>query len=385
MAINFTDFSKIPVQESALKNIWEDVLTGYKIGKEPAKMEAERQAKEEEQKKRKLETGIKELELGHKPKEYELSDKQKALENNLKQKALDTFAEKQDLERRYKESQISKNNRPAGSSGGNGVVANADYIWKLEHGPEDTTPEMKAEHIKFLRNAFDIAQEHVQKGTERAQKLNDTQYNRGLSQITKKHDEIRSIDKGYFPGTKEKLTPPQQNKMRNDLLLSLIKDTTDPKTRAQLQAATNMNITLDSVDAKALTQFSGAEGHVNKIADSLLESFGSGSKQYQNYLNERTKATAAAKQMRQYLGDSIQPSAQKKLDELTSPEAWNVSPKVAKENFDFIRDLYKRETQTLVRAVTDPTLYTAQQIGNPPSNQNNSQGFDWNKYPVAGK
>ena len=49
MAINFTDFSKIPVQESALKNIWEDVLTGYKIGKEPAKMEAERQAKEEEQ------------------------------------------------------------------------------------------------------------------------------------------------------------------------------------------------------------------------------------------------------------------------------------------------------------------------------------------------
>ncbi len=389
MAINFTDFSKMPLQESALKNIWEDLLTGYKIGKEPARMEAERQAKEEEQKKRKLDTGIKELELEHKPKEYELSDKQKALEAKLKQTALDTYADKQELDRRYKESQINKNNRVTTNGGHDprltGAVNNADLLWKFEHGNEDPTPELKAQHLKVMRDAFNNEQEKIKKATERTQVLNDTQYNRGLTQVSKKHDELRDIDKGKFPGTNDKLTPQQQNAMRNDLLLSLTKDVTDPATRQKLQAATNMNITLDSIDAKALTQFSGAKGKIDKIADSILESVGAGSPEYQNYLKEAIKASAAAKQMRQYLGDSIQPSAQTRLDHLANPEAWNVSPKVAQENFEFIRDLYKRETQTLVRAVTDPTLFTAQQIGNPPTNQNNSQGFDWNKYPVAGR
>lgn len=81
--------------------------------------------------------------------------------------------------------------------------------------------------------------------------------------------------------------------------------------------------------------------------------------------------------MRQYLGDSIQPSAQEKLDKLTKPEAWNVSPETAQKNFEFMRDLYKQESQTLVRAATDPTLYQSIGVKNNPTK--NSTFTDKNK------
>jgi hypothetical protein len=46
MAINFTDFSRAPLLDSPAKTIFEDVLKGYQISQEPAKMKREAEAKE---------------------------------------------------------------------------------------------------------------------------------------------------------------------------------------------------------------------------------------------------------------------------------------------------------------------------------------------------
>ncbi len=67
MAIQFTDFSKIAPQESPLSNMFENVLKGYKIAKEPGKMK-----QEEEQ--RALANSLQKLALEHKPKEYANAD-----------------------------------------------------------------------------------------------------------------------------------------------------------------------------------------------------------------------------------------------------------------------------------------------------------------------
>lgn len=383
MAVNnWTDYTKAPIQQSPLSTIFEDALKGYKMAREPANMAAEELKKQQA-------NALQKLDLEHKPKEYELGDQQKKLANALQDLALKHKPKEYDLSDALKQAQINKANRP-GTTGGalkpNAAVANAEYIWNLQHPGGSATPEEQAEHLEFLKKAFQTGQEHVAKGTERTQVLNDTQYNRGLTQISKKHDELRSIDEGKFPGTDDKLTPTKQKEMKNDLLLSLVKDVTDPATRAKLQNGVNMNITLDSINPEKLTNYSGVEGLTDKFFDQILEGLDVGPKQYQEYVHEAIKASAAAKQMRQYLGDSIQPSAQERLDHLSNPSAWNISKKDAKENFEFIRDLYKRETQTLVRAATDPSLYRTTGADGVKSQPAQPSGqFDWNKYPVAGR
>ena len=343
MAINFTDFSRAPLLDSPAKSIFEDVLKGYQISQEPAKMREEQSARE-------LANQLRKLEVDHKPKEYELNDQGKSLANALQSKALEHYEEKFGLERDLKKAQIEKALRAPGTEAKlNGMIAN----YKGTH-PDATQEELRIFADKVLMTQL----EHMEKGTERTQVLNDTQYNRGLSPVSKQYDELKSIQDGKFPGTDRPLPPEDQKKMQSSLMLNIVKQTTDPKTREKLINANNMNITLDSIDPKKLTYYSGIEGQfVDKPADAILEGFGEGSKEYKDYIHEINKANFAAKQMRQYLGDSIQPSAQAKLDKLTKPEAWNVSPATAEENFNFMRDLYKQESQTLVRAATDPSLY----------------------------
>lgn len=364
MAINFTDFSKIPVQDSVFTNLWENAFKGYQIGRAPQQMD-------EEAKQRQLVNALREKELGHKDKEFELSDQGKSLANSLQAKALQYYDEKFKTDQDYKKAQINKLNQKLTDKGvvikPNGDIANIAWVEQQLNDPNVST-----EFKDKLRIALQDKQEHIEAGTERTNVLNETQDNRAKrSPIAQIHYDIGEVNKGVMPGTKDKITPEQQTRLVNDLTLSAIKNVTDPKTREKLINASNMNITLGAINSDNLTQYSGAEGQVNKIADSILESAGAGSEDYKKYQRELVKATAAAKQMRQYLGDSIQPSAQEKLTQLTNPSAWNVSPKLAKENFEFMRDLFKKETQTLVRAATDPTLFY--NAANPEQNQNNNQ------------
>ena len=119
MAINFTDFSKAPLQDAPYKNIFENVLKGYQISKEPAKMREEQSARE-------LANQLKKLEAEHKPKEYALSDQGKSLANALQSKALEHYEEKFKLDKDYKTAQIQKalQTKVGGSPRANGELAN---------------------------------------------------------------------------------------------------------------------------------------------------------------------------------------------------------------------------------------------------------------------
>lgn len=358
MAIQFTDFSSKPLLDSPAASIFENVLKGYKMSQEPGKMKQEATQRE-------LANNLKKLEVEHKPKEYALGDQEKGLANALKSKALEHYEEKFGMARDLNKARIDKLNNKATTNlvKPNGKVAN--IAWVKEQLKD---PNIDPEYANQLKTALKDEAEHLETTTARGQKLNETQYKRDSTPVTKAYDEIHSIQNGKFPGTDRSLSPEEQKNMQSSLMLNLVKQTTDPKTREKLINANNMNITLDSIDPKKLTYLSGIEGQfVDKPAEAILEGLGEGSQEYKDYIHEVNKANFAAKQMRQYLGDSIQPSAQNKLDKLTKPEAWNVSPKTAEENFNFMRDLYKQESQTLVRAVSDPSLYQGIGVDNNPA------------------
>lgn len=119
MAINFTDFSKAPLLDSPTKNIFENVLKGYQMEREPTKIKQEESARE-------LANKLKDLEVEHKPKEYALSDQGKSLQNALHSKALEHYDEKFGLERDLKKAQIQKalQTKVGGSVKANGELAN---------------------------------------------------------------------------------------------------------------------------------------------------------------------------------------------------------------------------------------------------------------------
>lgn len=119
MAIQFTDFSKAPLIDSPWKNALENVLKGYKMSQEPAKMKQEATARE-------LANGLKDLEFKHKPKEYALNDRKTELANAMSEKANSHYEEKFALERDYKKAQIQKalQTKVGGSVKANGELAN---------------------------------------------------------------------------------------------------------------------------------------------------------------------------------------------------------------------------------------------------------------------
>lgn len=110
MAIQFTDFSRAPLIDSPWKDALENVLKGYKMGQEPARMKQEAQ-------KNAIANEAKRLEVEHKPKEYELNDKQMELVNSLKSKANEHYEERFKMAKDLNEANIQKANRPAGVQG----------------------------------------------------------------------------------------------------------------------------------------------------------------------------------------------------------------------------------------------------------------------------
>jgi hypothetical protein len=367
MAVNFTDFTNAPVTKSPLRDLLSDVLSAYQAPKKAA------QAQEA----------------------YDLQKRQQELANKFKETQIENEPGKQDLERRYKEALIGAANRRGipGSGTGAGPKPTGDYATFILAHPNATPEEKQA----FADKLLDAKLRHLNSSTARSETLNETQATRDRSPLGKVEAEYKEVQEGKFPGTQEKLTPEVQKKLSNDYLLDMVKKTTDPAIRARLLNASNMNITLADINAKDLTQYSGIVGKADKIGDSLKSGLGEDNPKYNRYITAVTSATAAAKQMRQYLGDSIQPSAQAKLEELAKPESWNVTQAQAEANFNYIRDLYKRETNTLIRAATDASIYTAEGnstvAGEPVPTvpgQNSGQGlsaggFDFSKFPVKGR
>ena len=358
MAINFTDFSKAPLQDAPYKNIFENVLKGYQISKEPAKMREEQSARE-------LANQLKKLEAEHKPKEYALSDSQKSLANALNSKALEHYDEKYNLEKEYKQAQINKNNRPASATGAlklTGDIAN----YKLTH-PEASDDDVRAFADRLLESKIN----HTNSGTERANVLNATQDQRGQTQQGKLLTEAKDIQDGFLPGTgrSQKFDNPELQKFYQDQYdLKLQKERSDSVTRNRAIYAGLVDNTFDSINVDKLVQYSGIEGEINKrLAQGQLVPEDE-QKKYREYKEEQAKVQVLAKQIRQFYGDSISPGNLKKLEEISNPAKWSESPAAAKAEFEAFKKIVKQETGIYRLSLKSIAPFQAEQ-SNTTSNQ----------------
>lgn len=153
MAVNLTDFSRAPIQDSPLSTLFEDALKGYKMGREPANMAAS-------EKKNALANQLSQLEVEHKPKEYELNDQQKKLANALQDLALKHKPKEYSLADSLKQSQIDKNNRPGGSTAAakpsgelaNFIVAHPDATQDQIRAVADELYKLHTKHTETISN-----------------------------------------------------------------------------------------------------------------------------------------------------------------------------------------------------------------------------------------
>lgn len=149
MAIQFTDFSRAPILDSPGKDLFENILKGYKMEQEPQKMEQEKSARE-------LANQFKAAEVAHQPKGYQLEDKQKELANSLQDKANQHYEEKfkndQDLTKARIQKALQQNNP------GSSQKANGDYANWLVANP-NASPE---ERLKAYNKISGLKDEHTQ-------------------------------------------------------------------------------------------------------------------------------------------------------------------------------------------------------------------------------
>ena len=151
--------------------------------------------------------------------------------------------------------------------------------------------------------------------------------------------------------------PAPNSDLANQYGLLRQKGSTDTDTRKRNLFATNIEKTLEQINPDHLTQYSGLRGGLQKIANASAASLGKESKNYDNYQRSLVAANTLAKQVRQFYGDSIQPSMEEKLADLTNPSSWNSNPRLAKQNFNSFRTILKKEMQTYREALKTPEAY----------------------------
>ncbi|HMF70696.1 MAG TPA: hypothetical protein VK616_04455, partial [Flavitalea sp.] len=172
---------------------------------------------------------------------------------------------------------------------------------------------------------------------------------RASTPLAKTEQEIEDVKAGFVPGTDRSQPiedPRMQSEMLERLKLQRQKSISDVDSRKRALFASNIDKTLENIDVDHLTQYAGFKGGMSKAIQEGLAPLGKESKEYGKYQKALTGAKLLAKQVRQFYGDSITPEMQKGLQSITNPATWSNNPKIAKQNFNVVKNLLKKETGT---------------------------------------
>jgi hypothetical protein len=138
------------------------------------------------------------------------------------------------------------------------------------------------------------------------------------------------------------------------------KKTTDASARQKNLYASNIEKTLNMIDPDSLTQYAGGFGAAQKYANMGAASLNMESKNYDNYVKSLNAANLLATQVRQFYGDSIQPSMIQRLEQLTSPSNWANNPTLAKSQFNQTKQILGQEMGTYRQAMKSTAPYETQ-------------------------
>lgn len=328
-----------------LNNFVTNLSEGYKAGALPGKLARDREAEEAKNKMAKLL-------LEEQPEKFQSELSGQNVSNALNQARIGEINQKASL--------------PFGGNIAPGAVGQAMWLGMIKNKYGEESPE------------YQNAKEAYQTEIAKTQFLN--QYRGALTQTTDKRTattlgktqlELADIDEGFMPGTGRtvQLAPEQQQVLRNQYALKLQKDTSDSSARQKTLYASNIDKTLGNINVDDLVRYGGIGGAISKGIEQGKASIGMESKEYDAFEKSLVAADTLAKQVRQFYGDSIQPSMLGKLEMLVNPASWKNNPKIAKQNFETIKNILQQETGTYRNALQGPQEYRGNSTG---SNSNNN-------------
>lgn len=266
--------------------------------------------------------------------------------------------------------------RPGGSNDprSSGGVANAVYVENLAKQFGENDPR-----VVSARKALQAEYDQQKSLTNSRDAYAGSADKRASTPLGKAQLELDDINAGFMPGTgrSQAIAPEKQKQMQGEYGLKILKETSDLQARQKVLYATNIDKTIASFNPDDLVQYSGLAGGFEKMKQQGLAPLEEESQSYDKYMNAKASADMLATQVRQFYGDSIQPSMIARLESLTNPESWAKNPKLAKQNLEQIQSILKKETQTYRDATTSPDPYKgADEKGSNNTNSNNSASKD---------
>lgn len=139
--------------------------------------------------------------------------------------------------------------------------------------------------------------------------------------------------------------------------------------------ANNIDKTIENINLDDLTHYNGPMGQFKLKSEQALDAAGQDtSPEYQKYKEAEAKFNFLTNQVRQFYGDSIQPSAMEKLQEKIDPRGAFRSSKIGKAAFNSAKDLLKKELQTYRDASRDASVYQGTSPSLPAVNESDVEG-----------
>jgi hypothetical protein len=207
------------------------------------------------------------------------------------------------------------------------------------------------------KQQFDLEQKSVNSRINYQDTLSNTAPTRALSPLGKGIIEEQNLRSNRLPTGQEGQLPGIGNELAEQYALQRQKQTTDTSARQKTLFATNIDKTISQIDPKSLTQFSGIKGKSQLLAEQAKSSTGNPSEKFINFSNNLQRAELLATQVRQFYGDSIQPSMIQRLEKLTNPSSWINDPKSAEQSYESFIKLLRMETKTYQDALKNSNVY----------------------------
>jgi hypothetical protein len=184
------------------------------------------------------------------------------------------------------------------------------------------------------------------------------------------------------------------NQVADYMTNALLKSTNTSQNLNKIQFGSQVEKTLANMlpFEPAMEYYTGAAGRARLALDKIKSSTGSTTPEYASYLAYQTHAQTAARQMRQYRGDSIQQEAMKDIDSLTNPAAWDKGPDAVKSSLNSVITNFNSEIEQRRNASQGPSIYKSGQKGVPllgqmvlPTAQQSSQQIIGGQVPTLGQ
>ena len=214
-----------------------------------------------------------------------------------------------------------------------------------------------SEQVRQIDALADLNRRAKESTISRNDALSQSQAFRSRGPLEKLQSDREIVASGVDPITGNQLTPNEQQRRLNAIDLQMQKTTTDATARQKTLYAANIDKTLANIDPNILTQYSGPQGQFNLKKEQAKAAAGNPSDEYLKYQDAVTAAQLLAKQVRQFYGDSIQPSVAAELEFLSNPSSWLNSPKTAMHRFNAFKNLLKAESGTYQAALKSTSPY----------------------------